>query len=76
MVPHQIAAPAMPIDWDYYNPKVERLVEIASCHGNFEKADMPFGFSKMHGLRKDVIADGSFFQDALFRGSHLAMIDH
>ena len=74
MIPHQIASPGMPIDWDYHNPKVERLVEVISCHGNFEKADMPYGFSEMDGLRTGVSSRGSFYQDALARGYRLGVI--
>jgi hypothetical protein len=74
LIPHQLAAPTMPIDWHLHDPRVERLVEIASCHGNFEKPDMPYGFSSRQGMSKESLADGSFYQDALAMGHRLGVI--
>jgi len=74
LIPHQLASPPMAIDWQYFDPRVERLVEIASCHGNFEKPDMPFGVAARHGVFKGLVAEGSFYQDALARGYRLGVI--
>ena len=74
LIPHQLASPPMAIDWHYHDPRVERIAEIASCHGNFEKPDMPYGVSERHGIRKGLLAEGSFYQDALARGYHLGVI--
>jgi hypothetical protein len=74
LIPHQLASPPMAIDWQYFDPRVERLVEIASCHGNFEKPDMPYGVAARHGVFKGLVAEGSFYQDALARGYRLGVI--
>ena len=74
LIPHQLASPPMAIDWQYHDPRVERLVEIASCHGNFEKPGMPYGVASRHGIRKRLLAEGSFYQDALARGYRLGVV--
>jgi len=74
LIPHQLAAPAMAIDWGYHDPRVERLVEVTSCHGNFEKPDVVHGFSPRHGIGKGLLSGGSYYQDALARGYRLGVI--
>lgn len=74
LIPHQLAAPPMAIDWRYHDPRVERLVEVISCHGNFEKPDAVHGYSSRHGLKKGALTGGAFYQDALARGYRLGVI--
>lgn len=65
IIPHHVAVTHFPIEWDFYNPDIEPLVEITSLWGNFEYYGNP-GQSKL----SDTLP-GYFVQDALARGYKL-----
>ncbi len=61
LIHHQMATvPKSLVDWDHCNPKVERLMEIVSCHGNNENKRTT---SKLYSVN-----EGHYVQDALARG--------
>jgi len=60
MIPHHVAKRFAPHSWDYNDPEVERVVEICSQHGIFERAPDD-------GLTPDLV-EGAFVEDGLARG--------
>ena len=66
-VPHHPSAAAHPFNWDLYNPKYERLVEVFSLWGSSEyHGDTPRGISDRH--------ESLYVRDALKRGLRFGLI--
>jgi hypothetical protein len=67
-VPHHTSAVWHPLNWDYFDPDFDRLVEIYSCWGNSEYAHNPYP-----GRGSDRWKD-LYVQNALARGYRLGII--
>ena len=61
-IPHHPSITQFYVDWNYYNPEFDRLVEIASLWGIFEYYDNPFACVLSNNL------PWHFVVDALERG--------
>jgi hypothetical protein len=60
MVPHHVAKRFAPHNWDYNDPEVERVVEVCSLHGIFER--------RPEGVLTPDLVDSAFVEDGLARG--------
>ena len=65
-IPHHPGGGPVHIDWNYYNPEFEPLVEICSVHGISERYGGPL--SIYHAI------EGAFVQDALKRSYRLGFV--
>lgn len=67
-IPHHPSITQFPVDWRYYNPVYDRVVEIVSIWGVFEYYGNPFKCINSHNLPR------FFVQDVLNRGYRLGII--
>ncbi|UCE10735.1 MAG: CehA/McbA family metallohydrolase, partial [Candidatus Thorarchaeota archaeon] len=67
-IPHHVAVTHFPLEWDFYSPNLEPVVEITSVWGNFE-----FNGNPGQGKLSDSLP-GYFVQDALSRGYKLGIV--
>lgn len=67
-IPHHIAVSQFPVDWDFYDPEIEPLVEITSLWGDFEYYGNP------HRARISDVLPGHYVQDVLKRGYRLGLV--
>lgn len=67
-VPHHPSLTQFPVDWDFYDPEFDRLVEITSIWGNFEYHGNLYECPNSHNL------PGHFVQDVLTLGNKLGII--
>jgi hypothetical protein len=66
LIPHHVAKVFAPYNWDYFDPGVERVVELCSVHGIFESHEG-------NEERRDMV-EGKFIQDGLARGYRFGFI--
>lgn len=67
-IPHHPSLTQFPVDWDYYNPRFDRLVEIVSIWGVFEYYGNPYSCMTSNNLPR------FFVVDALERGYTIGII--
>lgn len=67
-IPHHPSLTQFPVDWNYYNPTFDRLVEIVSIWGVFEYYRNPFSCITSDNLPR------FFVTDALERGYILGIV--
>lgn len=75
VIPHHPASHVFPVDWEYFNPEFERLVEIYSMWGSSECSalqdnDRPI----VRGGGETSESKGSHVRDALNKGCRVGII--
>jgi hypothetical protein len=67
-IPHHPGSAMVPYDWDYYDPRYQRLVEVfQACRGNYEDDGCFRQYS-------DGTLPGTFVMDGLRRGHRFGLI--
>lgn len=74
-IPHHPASYVFPVDWEYFNPEFERLVEIYSIWGSSEcPASQDNDRPILRGGGEIPESRGSHVRDALSRGCRVGII--
>jgi hypothetical protein len=67
-IPHHPGSAMVPYDWDYYDPKYQRLVEVfQACRGNYE-------YDGCYRQYSDGTLPGTFVRDGLRAGHRFGLI--